>query len=70
MTAVTNRGRGISAKLLYAIDAVILLDTDGNRLLSKYYSHESELFANKKKQDAFEGVLFNRTRRSLNSSCA
>lgn len=52
----------------FTVDAVVVLDTEGNRLLSKYYRHDEEYHGNKKKQDAFEAQLFSRTRKAPNST--
>ncbi|KAI8581654.1 hypothetical protein K450DRAFT_230544 [Umbelopsis ramanniana AG] len=46
---------------LYAIKAVILLDAEGNRVLSKYYGKD---FASTKDQKAFEKGLFDKTKRA------
>jgi hypothetical protein len=46
---------------LYAIKAVILLDAEGNRVLSKYYGKD---FATTKDQKAFEKGLFDKTKRA------
>ena len=54
---------------LYAITAFIILDTDGNRVLSKYYRQESNPssskgLANTKEQRAFEKGLWQKTKKS------
>lgn len=54
---------------LYAITAFIILDTDGNRVLSKYYRQEnnpssSKGLANTKEQRAFEKGLWQKTKKS------
>ncbi|CAM0139977.1 Golgi-to-ER vesicle coat component [Umbelopsis sp. WA50703] len=46
---------------LYAIKAVVLLDAEGNRVLSKYYGKD---YANTKDQKAFEKGLFDKTKRA------
>ncbi|KAH8554273.1 Longin-like domain-containing protein [Umbelopsis sp. PMI_123] len=46
---------------LYAIKAVILLDAEGNRVLSKYYGKD---YASTKDQKAFEKGLFDKTKRA------
>ncbi|CAO3691739.1 unnamed protein product [Umbelopsis ramanniana] len=46
---------------LYAIKAVILLDAEGNWVLSKYYGKD---FATTKDQKAFEKGLFDKTKRA------
>jgi hypothetical protein len=48
---------------LYSVKAVLILDTDGQRLLAKYYPHAKE-FATLKEQKAFEKSLFEKTRRT------
>ena len=53
---------------LYAITAFIILDTDGNRVLSKYYRQEhnpsSKGLANTKEQRTFEKGLWQKTKKS------
>lgn len=46
---------------LYAIKAVVLLDAEGNRVLSKYYGKD---YASTKDQKAFEKGLFDKTKRA------
>ncbi|KAI8366102.1 clathrin adaptor complex small chain-domain-containing protein [Radiomyces spectabilis] len=46
---------------LYSIKAVILLDSEGNRVLAKYYGSEH---ASLKEQKAFEKGLFDKTKRA------
>ena len=70
------------AGLLYTIEAVIVVDNEGNRLLAKYYNAGGEQSSKekggltsstsltKKAQDAFEATLFARTRKALNSTLA
>jgi len=58
---------------LYAITAFIILDTDGNRVLSKYYRQEtnpasSKGLANTKEQRAFEKGLWQKTKKSGGTS--
>jgi hypothetical protein len=48
---------------LYAVKAVLILDTEGNRLMTKYYPHATA-FAAVKDQRAFEKSLFDKTRRT------
>ena len=54
---------------LYSVNAFIVLDTDGNRVLSKYYrpkNHplgESKEFLTLKEQKAFEKGLFQKTKK-------
>ena len=60
---------------LYAITAFIILDTDGNRVLSKYYRQEtnpssSKGLANTKEQRAFEKGLWQKTKKSGGSPIA
>lgn len=52
---------------LYTVSAVVVLDSEGGRLLAKYYAHD-ELVASKKAQDSFEATLFQRTRKAHNST--
>ena len=54
---------------LYSITAFIILDTDGNRVLSKYYRQENNPsatkgLANPKEQRAFEKGLWQKTKKS------
>ena len=54
---------------LYSVTAFIILDTDGNRVLSKYYRQESgpspsKGLANTKEQRAFEKGLWQKTKKS------
>ncbi|CAG8623839.1 13183_t:CDS:2, partial [Ambispora leptoticha] len=50
---------------LYTTTAVILLDGDGNRILSKYYgSTGRNAYPSAKEQKAFEKGLFEKTRRA------
>ena len=54
---------------LYSITAFIIIDTDGNRVLSKYYRQEnnpsaSKGLANPKEQRAFEKGLWQKTKKS------
>ncbi|KAL1921459.1 uncharacterized protein VTP21DRAFT_11175 [Calcarisporiella thermophila] len=46
---------------LYTIKAVLILDSDGNRVLAKYYGKD---YASLKDQKAFERSLFDKTKRS------
>ncbi|KAI8978910.1 Longin-like domain-containing protein [Pilobolus umbonatus] len=46
---------------LYSIKAVILLDSEGNRVLAKYYGNESTVL---KQQKQFEKGLFEKTKRA------
>ena len=46
---------------LYTVKAVIALDTEGKRVLAKYYGTD---FVNVKDQFAFEKNLFDKTKRS------
>jgi hypothetical protein len=52
---------------LYAIKAVVLLDAEGNRVLSKYYGKD---YANTKDQKAFEKGLFDKTKRAQGRACS
>ena len=54
---------------LYTVSAVIVLDNEGNRLLAKYYGRD-ELSESRRRQEAFESLLFTRTRKAPNSSSA
>ena len=53
---------------LYAVTAFIILDTDGNRVISKYYRQEnnpsSKGLANTKEQRTFEKGLWQKTKKS------
>lgn len=78
MTALSGPLAG--AGLLYTIEAVIVLDSEGKRLLAKYYGASGEQQRKekggpaasasmaKKAQDTFEATLFARTRKALNST--
>lgn len=46
---------------LYTVKAILILDNDGNRIISKYYD---ETFPTTKEQKAFEKNLFNKTHRA------
>jgi hypothetical protein len=46
---------------LYAIKAVLVLDSEGKRVLSQYYSEE---WPTAKEQQAFEKSLFSKTHRA------
>jgi hypothetical protein len=50
------------AQPLYSIKAVLLLDTTGKRVLTKYY--DKHTFPTLAKEQAFESALFEKTRRS------
>ena len=47
---------------LYPVDAIIVLDTNGARLLSKYYCTMTL-----QQQESFERILFTRTHKLPNS---
>ncbi|CAF3168583.1 unnamed protein product [Rotaria socialis] len=47
---------------LYVIKGIIILDIDGNRLLSKYYSNS---YVTLKEQKDFEKSLFNKTHKGV-----
>ena len=47
---------------LYLIKAIVMLDNDGNRILSKYY--DDQLFAGVKEQRVFEKTLFTKTHKA------
>lgn len=47
---------------LYAIQAVIILDTEGHRVLAKYYNPSKE-FQSVKEQKAFEKGLWQKTKK-------
>ncbi|XP_042162994.1 coatomer subunit zeta-1 isoform X6 [Oncorhynchus tshawytscha] len=47
---------------LYTVKAVFILDSDGNRLLSKYY--DTELYPSMKEQKNFEKNVFNKTHKA------
>uniref|UniRef100_A0AAZ3PBM4 Coatomer subunit zeta n=1 Tax=Oncorhynchus tshawytscha TaxID=74940 RepID=A0AAZ3PBM4_ONCTS len=49
---------------LYTVKAVFILDSDGNRLLSKYY--DTELYPSMKEQKNFEKNVFNKTHKADN----
>ena len=46
---------------MYSIKAVILMDNDGHRIVSKYFD---ETYPTTKEQKAFERSLFNKTCRA------
>lgn len=49
---------------LYAVKAIIVLESSGERLVAKYYpAPEDTAFANPKSQEAFEAKLFGKTTR-------
>ena len=47
---------------LYTIKGMLILDSEGNRLLAKYY--DKNVFPTTKEQKAYEKNLFSKTRRS------
>ncbi|XP_030649229.1 coatomer subunit zeta-2 isoform X1 [Chanos chanos] len=49
---------------LYTVKAIFILDSDGNRLLSKYY--DTELYPSMKEQKNFERNVFNKTHKADN----
>ncbi|KAL4659886.1 coatomer subunit zeta-1-like isoform X1 [Arapaima gigas] len=49
---------------LYTVKAVLILDNDGNRLLSKYY--DPELYPSIKEQKNFEKNVFNKSHKADN----
>ena len=52
---------------LYSVQAFIALDTEGNRVLAKYYRHpqgESKEFLALKDQKAFEKGLWQKTKKA------
>ncbi|XP_023670137.1 coatomer subunit zeta-2 isoform X1 [Paramormyrops kingsleyae] len=49
---------------LYTVKAVLILDNDGNRLLSKYY--DTELYPSIKEQKNFEKSVFNKSHKADN----
>lgn len=53
---------------LYAIQAVIILDTEGHRVLAKYYNPSKE-FQSVKEQKAFEKGLWQKTKKPGGSRC-
>ncbi|GBO40056.1 hypothetical protein AVEN_75350-1 [Araneus ventricosus] len=46
---------------LYSIEAIAILDNDGNRILAKYYG---KTFPTAKEQKAFEKNLYKKTHRA------
>jgi hypothetical protein len=50
---------------MYMIKAVLILDNDGERLISKYF--DNELFPTAKEQRAFESKLFDKTSKDQDS---
>ncbi|KAL5010210.1 hypothetical protein ScPMuIL_012515 [Solemya velum] len=52
---------GLLDPSLYSVKAILILDNDGNRLITKYYD---EAFPTVKEQKDFEKNLFNKTHRA------
>ncbi|KAL1512777.1 hypothetical protein ABEB36_002308 [Hypothenemus hampei] len=48
--------------LLYTVKGIAILDSDGNRILAKYY--DKNVFPTSKEQKTFEKNLFNKTHRA------
>lgn len=51
---------------LHSVSAVILIDSDGNRLLAKYYTQDSvtkKHFQSLKEQKSFEQAIWEKTRK-------
>lgn len=48
--------------MLYAVKGIAILDSDGNRILAKYY--DKNVFPTPKEQKTFEKNLFNKTHRA------
>lgn len=51
----------LSEPTLYSVKAILIMDNDGNRIVSKYYDNA---FPTAKEQKAFEKNLFNKTHRA------
>lgn len=48
---------------LYTVSAVIILDSNGKRILSKYYDHAEELVNSTRKQESLEKSIHDKTRK-------
>lgn len=48
--------------MLYTVKGIAILDSDGNRILAKYY--DKNVFPTSKEQKTFEKNLFNKTHRA------
>ena len=59
--------KGASFGLAPQIEAVIILDTSGNRLCAKYYSNRDE-FSSKDSQTKFENAVLAKANRSVQRS--
>ena len=57
----------MALELAPQIEAVIILDTNGNRLCAKYYSSKQE-FRSKDAQTKFEKAILNKSNRSVQRS--
>eukprot|EP01083_Nonionella_stella_P289485 985073_1 len=61
------KGKPISFELAPKIEAVIILDNNGNRLCAKYYSNKEE-FRSKDTQTKFENAILSKANRSVQRS--
>lgn len=48
---------------LYTVSAVIVLDSAGERIYSKYYDHATEFVSQPRKQQSFEKSIHEKTRK-------
>ena len=55
---------------LYTVKAVIVLDSEGQRLLAKYYKTSTAEYKTVKDQKAFEKLLHDKLKRSNSKSCS
>ena len=61
------KAKGISYELAPQIEAVIILDANGNRLCAKYYSNRQE-FSTKETQTKFQNAILSKANRSVQRS--
>ena len=64
---MSKRKRGSTLELAPQIEAVIILDSNCNRLCAKYYSTRPE-FKSKSSQTKFENAILNKANRSVQRS--
>ncbi|XP_071040253.1 coatomer subunit zeta-1 isoform X2 [Parasteatoda tepidariorum] len=58
---ISKMESGLMEPTLYSVEAIAILDNDGNRILAKYYG---KTFPTAKEQKAFEKNLFKKTHRA------
>lgn len=53
---------------LYTVNAVVILDSNGKRVLAKYYDHSMEFVNSSRKQESFEKSIHEKTRKQNSNS--